>query len=251
LPGSAVSSKLVLVLAFAVASHVGAQRVVRGTVRTEQGQLMGGVELRVQSLNRSVRSDSTGEYRIPLPPGSYWLTTRALGYVSEGADITIDNNADLIRNFTLKALAMVLDTVTAEAPARKYLSPTLADFEERRRTGQGRYVTEEVFQRNAHGLLSDVLRRVPGLLIRPGRNGTYNAATSRVGMGGRAGCFVAVYLDGLPLYNGPGTGPLIDINEFRNSTLAAAEFYASAATSPVKYKDRTGCGMLLLWTRER
>jgi hypothetical protein len=245
-----VSSKVALLLVVAAAGQLGAQGIVRGAVTTEQGQRIAGVELRVAVLNKSVRTDSLGEYKMVLPAGSYWLTTRALGFFSLGDSIAPEKDVELIHDFTLTSLAQVLGPVTTTAPS-KYRGSGLQGFEQRMKTGQGKYVTEEDFARYTNRLLADVLRRMPGLLVKQ-VGGSANYATSqRNGVATKGGCYVAVFLDGMALYNGPRQGAPPDLNLFPNSTLAGAEFYASTATSPVQYKDKTGCGMLLLWTRER
>jgi len=244
-----MNSKLVVAL-LAVAGPLGAQAIVRGAVLTEQGQRIVGVELQVPALRKTVRTDSTGEYRIVLPPGHYKLTTRALGFFSLSDSIEPEVNVELIHDFTLTSIAKLLDTMTTTAERRRHISPGLNDFEERRRTSQGKYLTQEIFDRYRSSLLGDVLRRLPGVDIRPGAFNAKYAASLRFG-GRKGACFVSVFLDGLPLFTGLRGESPPDLNLFSPSTLAGAEFYSGGATSPVQYKDRTGCGMLLLWTRER
>jgi hypothetical protein len=244
-----MNSKLVVALV-AVAGPLGAQAIVRGAVTTEQGQRIAGVELQVPALRKTVHTDSIGEYRFILPPGNYKMTTRALGFFSESDSIAPELNVELIHDFTLTSIAKLLDTMTSTAERRRHISPGLNDFEERRRTSQGKYLTQEIFERYSTSLLGDVLRKLPGVDIRPGAFNAKYAASFRQ-RGGRGACYVSVYLDGVPLFTGLRGESPPDLNLFSPSTLAGAEFYSGGATSPVQFKDRTGCGMLLLWTRER
>jgi len=244
-----MNSKVVVAMLLA-ACPMGAQAIVRGAVMTEQGQRIAGVVLQVPSLKKSVRTDSTGEYRLDLPPGTYRMTTRAMGFFSLSDSIQPEKDVELIHDFTLTSLAKVLDTVSTTAP-RLYFSQLLRGFEERRKTAQGHYITEEQFRRYRDRMLADVMRRVPGLQVRPGRGGANFATATRNGVAARNACFVSVYLDGLPLYTGLRGELPLDLNTLQTNTMAGAEFYPTIATSPVQFKDRTGCGLLLLWTREQ
>lgn len=231
-----------------IAGPLGAQAVVRGVVTNDRGRRLPGVELSVATLNRTVRSDSAGEYRLVVPPGTYAIYVRALGYFVVGDTIQPEQDVELIHDFTLSSLGITLDTVTTNADARRYRSPGLRGFEARRKSNQGKFVSEDDFRRNADRRMPDVLRRVAGMTIVPGRGTSFFAVASR----NKPGCLVTVYLDGALLYDrtvNRASGPP-DLAQFETRTFAGAEYYASTAIAPAQFRDQSGCGLLVLWTRE-
>lgn len=243
-----LNSRIVVLFWLLLVSPVGAQGIVRGAITNEQGRRLAGVELTVAALKRTVRSDSLGEYRLEVPPGRYWMNVRAMGYFVVGDSIQPEQDVELIHDFRLSSFGITLDTVTTTAVRRTYFSPGLREFEERRRMGQGKFVSETEFRRAGSRLLSDVLRKVPGMAVVPARGSAYYAVATR-----RSACPLTVYLDGLPLYDrvlSRGIPPP-DLNQFQAASFAGAEYYAATAAAPVQFRDRSGCGLLLLWTRER
>jgi hypothetical protein len=72
-----------------------------------------------------------------------------------------------------------------------------------------------------------------------------------------------VFLDGVPM-NSPGSGSaggrgaarippqIFNLNSIQISELQGVEYYPSGGSVPIEFtSERTGCGALLLWTRER
>ena len=72
--------------------------------------------------------------------------------------------------------------------------------------------------------------------------------------GGHSGrnCPVTIYLDGMLYFSGSPASAAPDVNVMFASDYAAAEYYASAAEVPAEYNATsvTGCGVLLLWSRD-
>jgi len=68
-------------------------------------------------------------------------------------------------------------------------------------------------------------------------------------------CWVAVYIDGVLVYDGARMGPGAkppDFSRLETDSFAGVEFYAGGASVPPQYNATSaGCGTLLLWTRER
>ena len=103
--------------------------------------------------------------------------------------------------------------------------------------------------------LSDIITAyAPGLTLVRSNQHNY-AASSRKGSvtaAGRGPCLATIYLDGALLYDAgvanSGSPPSMD--DFNVNQLAGVEYYAGEATAPLGYRN-SGCGLLLLWTRER
>jgi len=128
------------------------------------------------------------------------------------------------------------DDVTARA---MYATPgptnarasRLAEFEQRRRVGQGRFITADVLQANDDIPLVDLLRlRIPGF---------GNSRDARISALGPGGC-MNVYLNGL-------MSPTA-LEGMHPHDLVGVEFY-DALTAPQQYRQSmTSCSALLLWT---
>lgn len=108
----------------------------------------------------------------------------------------------------------------------------LAEFEERRRIGQGRFLTADVLNANDDLQLADLLRlRIPGFA---------NARDGRFSALGKNAC-MHVYLNGL---SSPSA-----LEGFHAHDLMGVEFY-DATTAPQQYRQSlSSCPVLLLWTK--
>lgn len=200
------------------------------------------------------------------------------------------SHSTLLSGFCVAALANLslaqekpqpLPTVPVTATTELVRSAKLREFDRRRSNGIGRFLTEADLERDQHRQLSDVLKRLPGMLmVRAKRVPGYGAsAVFVVSSRGTAtiehvspvfgrNCPVAVWLDGVPVYRGldrraaapafgggtPQTGgvgePPFDINSIMTNHVAAIEFYAGPATMPPELNAAQGtCGALVIWTK--
>src|SRR5437016_93358 len=90
--GGSMSSRLLLIFAFAACAH--AQQTtatVLGTVTDPSGANVADVKIQASNLatnvNRETMSDSTGAYSLPnLPPGNYRITASKAGFQSTRLD---------------------------------------------------------------------------------------------------------------------------------------------------------------------
>jgi hypothetical protein len=71
------------------------------------------------------------------------------------------------------------------------------------------------------------------------------------GHAGRRNCPVTIYIDNVLYYSAQLGQEPPGIDFMQASDFAAAEYYASAAETPPQYNATgSGCGALLLWTRD-
>ena len=273
---SACSSALAIaaVATLAAAAPVHAQSgSLSGTVaRDSSGHMIGGAEVRLAQLSRVVTTNYLGDFGIgAIPPGRYALTIRAVGFTPITDTVEIKANAVTEREYILAQVVAVLDTVKATGAAQRRLPPGLAGMEERRRAGQGGYfVTEEVLRNNDSRQMAGVISgRVPGVTQVFIGSSVYLASGRTVGDGGPVfrkkpsgspnQCFVTVYMDGIRLWNGPWDGPSDrehapppDFGHMGVTEYAGIEYYPGGASIPMQFNaTTTGCGTLLLWTRDR
>lgn len=236
---------------------------LRGVVRraTDRHPIE-GVELWIPSANARTVSDSAGSYSfVGLYSGIMLIQLRRVGYDAVRDTVTIAVSGETHRDFVLSAQGTTLDTVRTVASGTHYISPRLQAFEARRAAGGGKFIGDSVFRANDERSLSSIiLQHVPGVQLVNGRAGArYIASTRKTCQGPAFGqqkclpCFVTVYLDGTPIYNGGDAGPPPpDVSRVQNSELTGVEFYGGGASLPPQFvHTSTGCGVLMLWTRER
>lgn len=259
---SAIGAALLLL---ASQSLRGQTSALLGTVmRDTLGHAVGGgAEVRIPQLNGGTTTNYLGEFRLTrIPPGTYLVTIRSVGFAPFADSITFVANQAVTREFVMTAIVTKLDTVqTRAAAARKYLSPALTGFEERRLSGMGGYfIADSVMRASESRLLPNVLSRIPGIQLITRHDSIFLASSRSVNdgglvfLGGRTPCYITLYMDGVLRWQGPASAtgaPMVDYNQILVSDLAGAEFYASGTALPIQYSTHNNCGVLLLWTRER
>lgn len=184
-------------------------------------------------------------------PGAYRLRVEAAGYrLSEFPPF--DLATDQVRAYVLLVAseATELQPVTIVAPAPKPRRD-LSDFFKRRETTTGSFITREEFERMGNvQRTTDILRRMRGIYIRPGRGSlewliTTRRGMSRGSMGGE--CFPLVFMDGSYV----GTTANLNVDQLiPANSIEAIEVHASASSLPPEFNRRGGtCGVIVFWTR--
>jgi Carboxypeptidase regulatory-like domain len=266
------ATRFAFIAAVLVTYRAGAQTgTVAGSVaRDSAGHMISQAQVRLPLLNRTTSTNYLGEFRLNgVPVGTHVLSVRAVGFAPFADSVVVTAGGLIDREIILVPLAqaqpeasVTLDTVKTHAEGRKFVSPGLQAFEERRLAHQGGYfVSDSLLRANEMRRLGEVLSNIPGVVRIPARGATYLAAARSSGDGGpifqskpNTPCFVSVYIDGAKLFQAPSTStnPPPDFNLLPASEFSGAEYYSGAASMPPQF-NQTGssCGTLLLWTRER
>ena len=181
-----------------------------------------------------VATGDNGRFRIfSLPAGRYIFVVHRLGYVAYSTTVEVAANDTMRPSFTLEPVTTSLDTVVIKATPRVQ---RLAEFDSRRRAGQGKFITAEDIERRHAMLTGDLLRSVLGVQIID-RGGSAYAASTR-------GCLYEIFIDGLSVGNQFNLSLMP-----RPEEIAGIEIYTSAATAPMQYgRSQRGCGAILVWT---
>lgn len=253
---------LVIAMMSAVAPPVATAQTVSfsGTVLSDGTEKrLANAEIVFSDLNRSVRSDSAGNFLFSgLPLGKHKVSVRLIGFESIATEVTLTNGkpaeVDLLLRPTTTRLANV--EVKAAAP----YAMRLAEFEERRKFAVGKFLTADYFEKNAGRPLSSFLmERVAGMKVV--QSGTRHWLSSGRGVGKASGscctmekippgCYVQVIVNGMVRYNGNGQ-PMFDIDELQASDVIGFEYY-NTATTPLQYngtRGSAGCGTVIIWTK--
>ena len=248
----------------AIGTSAGAQQaLLLGTVLADSAERpLVNAEVAIPALNVSTLTDSAGTFALGrLPAGTYQVVVRAVGRVPYRETVTFGATDRIERDFLLKRAVNTLakvEVLAAGAP----VDMRLAAYEERRRLGHGKFLTQDVLAKAEGRKLADVLRsHVAGL--RPVAVGSVNAIVSTRGpmrnmpagddfdarQGARPQCYVQVIVDGVIRYRSQRGEKLFDINSIAPDHLAGVEYYTSATTPPQYNATGATCGTLILWTR--
>lgn len=145
-----------------------------------------------------------------------------------------------------QALAKINVTATKRPSGN---NPRIAEFDERRKMGFGKFLTQDVFVKAEGRKLAEVLvGSIPGLRTFNASNGRLLVATRGVNSPRQVRCYVQVIVDDI-VRNGTGDGSF-DIDQIDPATVAATEFY-TVSQRPAQF-NRAGnapCGTLVVWTR--
>lgn len=190
-----------------------------------------------------------------VPPGTHTLVVRRIGYEVLERVVAVPG-ADTVRvaagTLALKAVPFVLDTVviTGELEGGRWLG--LVGFHERRKMGFGEFITRQEFERYVPSDVTDILRRLTAIGVRPNPNygrpwagGLLDPRRWIIGPGDA--CPALFFLDGASI----GDARYVELDYVLGvNQIEAIEAYNGPAQVPVMF-NRTGsqCGVVVLWTR--
>ena len=224
-----------------------------GAYDEQSGAPLEGVEVLDVMSGSSAVTTKMGTVALSfLPDGGSLVRLRKVGYAPFTLTVAISPTDTAPFTILMRRSPQDRPTVVTLVSAPRYLSPGLHGFEERMRAGLGGQFVSEATLRSMDGeVLSSVLRRFHGAVLKRGRFVSTRKTSAGVpgrsnGHGGNG--FVAVYENGIQRASLAG----IDFDKVSVDDYAAVEFYAGAETYPVWISPTNNdCGVLLLWTRER
>jgi hypothetical protein len=219
-------------------------RLVGVVVDKASGLPVGNAELLHLGDSRSTSSDSTGAYRFDgLPSGILKFIVRAKGYPAASLIVALARGESMVRRIELDSTsagrassAQSLNKVTIEAPPS--LGPRYADFERRKATGQGHYITSDEIEKMNATSLQEAVRGVRGVTM---------------DCGGGAGCSIRMVrapMQCLPEYVVDDRvdnifGPNVAVRDIQG-----IEIYTGPTDVPGEYAGRNaGCGVIVIWTK--
>jgi hypothetical protein len=185
----------------------------------------------------SVRAiaDSAGWFRLAVqPPGEYTLRTNVIGYARLEHKITLSAAEEVVIEVALAPNAIPLNpiTVVARHPvATSGLAGFYARAEWSHKIGLGDIITKADIEKRNAARTAQLLSAISGARI--------TGDTVRFRRSGVA-CRPRVYVDGIGYSNGTVDVPV--------EMVAGIEVYRSASQMPAEFYDRTGCGLVLIWT---
>jgi len=184
-------------------------------------------------------TDSAGRFsQASLSAGTYILEVRAIGYGVTSWVLRLSDGETLDYVFELEPLSVDLEPIVVEGQLG-YFQRRMQEFEERRQSGRGIFITHEQIEASHAATMADLLRGVPGVRLNC-RSGVCNAQMTRTAHGV---CNADWVIDGAPasISSTPHL-PVVGI--------VAVEIYRSPNEAPAEFlKADSQCGVIAIWTK--
>lgn len=202
----------------------------------DSGGPLAGAQVHVEGMEMGGVTDAQGLLRLQsVASGVRELQVRFLGFAPAESAVVVPRDGLAAVEFELARAPIPLEPV--RVVARPHV-PAQHGFEERRAGGHGTFFTREEIDKIRPRFLSDLLRRTPGLTVRPTRTGTTGGMR-----GARPRCAIQYYLDGV-------LTPLLNVDVISPADVEGLEVYRGGATVPPQFNRGTAmCGVVLIWTR--
>jgi hypothetical protein len=219
--------------------HAGDGRLTGRVIARATGKPLEGAQVGVLD-GPQTRTNARGEWTLAnVPTGTRSLQVRALGHYPERLAVDVIANAAPVE-VGLQTLKAVLETVRVTAARQG--TTNLVEFEGRRRTGVGRYITRADIDRRRPVLTSDLFRAIPGVYLDGGTDPDLKILMRGI-FDDR--CEPLIFIDGM-LFNGV-TAADLDVS-LRPADLVGIEVYAPG-TAPVQFQGSAqgSCGSIAFW----
>jgi hypothetical protein len=220
-----------------------APAILLGRVTDSLGAGLVGAEITLLHSDRvhAITSDS-GDFRLTgLEPGTLVFNVRRIGFEAASFTAVLKPGKTHRANFRLTATALSLPTVAVSDTATH--THWLDQFDRRRSTGRGTFITRAEIEKKSARTGTDIVRTVPGIRLMALRGGAGNQVVMTRGAGGRT-CYPTMFVHGLP-YSGM-------LDDFAADDIEALEIYVGISEIPTEL-DKNGrgyCGAIVVWTRD-
>jgi hypothetical protein len=208
------------------------------TIDAQTGQPIIGASVTIPALSRAVISDADGRFlHAALDGGSYVLQVHAVGYIPSAKSFDLVTGQSVTQVFQLTTVPPVLPEVVVRGKTSGVVGRRFEDFDRRRASRRGQFLTREEIEASSPVNLSDMLQRMHGFRTEcVGFTCTVETVRSL------HGCAPAYFVDGrLSTTFGPST-PVRDIQ--------GIEVYLGPSETPPEYMGpNSGCGVIGIWTK--
>lgn len=204
-----------------------------------------------QKLAAAALTGEDGSFTIHAPSsGVYYLRVARIGYRTlVDGPYRITSGDPLEVSVVIHPLPLGLEPleVTVEAEVARLAA---VGYYERKEVGFGYFVEREEIRRTGPMLLTDILRRLPGVSVSWSSPTGLNPALLMRG-GGAGACSPTLYIDGVIVARGGGARqrPVRPDDWVVPEDVEAVEVYPGLASVPIRFQALAECGVLLIWTR--
>lgn len=227
-------------------SRIGAQErtaSVRGRVLDRATSVgLRQAEISIPAVARLVRTDSDGLFTLNgLSSGSVDISVRALGFRAVQVLVDLKPGEVIERTIALDSTGTARKVQELPAVAVQDAAPLsyrLADFERRRRTGRGHYLTDGEIRASGANTLQGAVRGIRGVEFDCRADAVCRIHMARAPNNCDPDYVVDSRVDNM---FGPTT-PIRDI--------VGLEIYSGPSDVPGEFAGRNaGCGVIVIWTR--
>jgi hypothetical protein len=207
------------------------------TIDAQTGQPIIGASVTIPALSRAVISDADGRFlHAALDGGSYVLQVHAVGYIPSAKSFDLVTGQSVTHVFQLTTVPAVLPKVVVSGHSGS-VGRRFEDFDRRRASKRGQFLTRAEIEARNPVNLSDVLQSMRGL-----RTECVGFTCIVQTVRSTHGCPPAYFVDGrLSTTFGPST-PVSDIQ--------GIEVYLGPSETPAEYLGPdSGCGVIAIWTK--
>jgi len=208
------------------------------TIDAQTGMPIVGASITIPLLSRAVISDEGGHFlHSTLEPGSYVVQVHAVGYIPSAKAFDLTTGQSVTHEFQLTTVPPVLPQVVVNGRTGSVVGRRFEDFDRRRASKRGQFLTRAEIEARSAVNLSDLLQTMRG--IRTECAGfTCIIETAR----STHGCRPAFFVDGRMSTTFGPTTPVRDIE--------GIEVYLCPSEIPAEYLGPdSGCGAIGIWTK--
>ena len=247
-------SALALVMLVAVARSAVSQArpafgIIDGVVSDTNLVPLRGAFVSMLGTTIRVGTGPNGRFRITkVPAGRYLVIVKRVGYrpTSEFVEVPAGDTARLAYTLAEAAGGTTLEPVVV---TEKAVAARVAEFEARRKLGQGEFMTQAEIDARNTVFASELLRKFKAVNVAQTTSsamGGYYALSHREGGNPSVGaCPMQIYLDDVPMPT-PFNLDLLPSPK----DLAGIEVYSGSASIPMRFNGyNKGCGVILIWTK--
>jgi len=233
-----VSASAAVPDAAAAQRHTGA---VSGIVKDSAGAAIVGVTLVAVRSGVGTRTDSAGHFLLSgLASGPTDVSVKRIAYEPVVISVEVPHADTAEIEIRLGGLAQPLTAVVVNDQADHVR--ILAEFESRRKTGVGHFITRAEIEKRHPLRLSDMTRTIPGATLVPIANGRTALRFAR----SHTGCAPQYFVDGQRISAG------FNIDDVPPGDVEGIELYSGPAGLPPEFNELYGtttCGTVAIWTR--
>jgi len=213
---------------------------ISGQVVNQQSRIpVSGAHVNLIGTRLQSATDSAGRFtQASLGAGTYILEVRAIGYGVTSWVLRLADGELVDYVFELEPIGVDLEPIVVEGRPG-YFQRRMQEFEERRRSGRGIFITHDQIEASHAATMADLLRGVPGVRLNC-RSGVCTAQMTRTA---RGICVADWVIDGVPasMSSTPHL-PVVGI--------VAVEIYRSPSEAPAEFlKADSQCGVIAIWTK--
>jgi hypothetical protein len=217
---------------------------VSGVVQLEGSSNNAGTRVELTGTDIVAMTNEKGEFVMQnLPSGTGLLLARHLGFSAETTPVELSSHQPQRVTMKLSKYVAMMDPVLVTARRTRALDKV--GFNQRQRSGFGRYIGPEQLERMHAIQLTDILRRVPGLRVISSAGGEVVESSRGPTTLNGSEC-VQFWVDDAPWTSfTPG-----DVNLFVNGgEVVAVEVYQGAGVPPQYQRSLSDCTTIVIWTR--